>query len=220
MIEINNLYKTYNYRKNGAYEALHNISLKIDEGSLNAVIGRSGSGKSTLLHIIGCVDSFEKGSYKFKGKDISKFNDKKRAAFRSDNVGIVLQDFMLIEEYSVIENVMIPFYFSSKKINKMREKAMSALRLVGMDKLADKSVNKLSGGQKQRVAIARAIVNEPSLILADEPTGALDSKTAKEIMDVFHELHKSGRTIIIVTHDSQIARQCERAIEILDGKII
>lgn len=220
MIEINGLYKTYNYKKSSAFEALHNISLHIAKGSLNAVIGRSGSGKSTLLHILGCIDSFEKGSYKFNGSEISKFSEKKRASFRSNNVGIVLQDFSLIETYSVIENVMLPFYFSAKKSDDMRKKALSALESVGMEKLADKSVNKLSGGQKQRVAIARAVVNSPQLLLADEPTGSLDSATSEEIMDLFHKLHNSGITIVIVTHDLEIARQCERAIEILDGKII
>ena len=220
MIEINGLYKTYNYKKSSAFEALHNISLHIDKGSLNAVIGRSGSGKSTLLHILGCIDSFEKGSYKFNGSEISKLNEKKRALFRSDNVGIVLQDFSLIETYSVIENVVLPFYFSVKKKDDMRKKALFALESVGMDKLADKSVNKLSGGQKQRVAIARAIVNDPPLLLADEPTGALDSVTSSEIMELFHQLHQNGKTIIIVTHDFEIAKQCERIIEISDGKII
>lgn len=219
MIEINGLYKTYNYKKSSAFEALHNISLHIDKGSLNAVIGKSGSGKSTLLHILGCIDSFEKGSYKFNGNEISKLNEKKRALFRSDNVGIVLQDFSLIETYSVIENVMLPFYFSTKSKDDTRKKAFSALESVGMDKLADKSVNKLSGGQKQRVAIARAIVNNPILLLADEPTGALDSVTSSEIMKLFHQLHNNGITVIIVTHDSGIAEQCEKIIEISDGKI-
>ena len=132
----------------------------------------------------------------------------------------MLQDFSLIENYSVIENVMIPFYFSNKRSIKMKEKAALALKTVGMDALADKSVKKLSGGQKQRVAIARAIVNNPQLILADEPTGALDSVTSSEIMELFHQLHQKGKTIIIVTHDLEIANQCERKIEISDGKII
>ena len=220
MIEISGLFKTYNYKKSDAFEALHNIFLHIDKGSLNAVIGRSGSGKSTLLHILSCIDSFEKGSYKFNGSEISKFSEKKRASFRSDNVGIVLQDFSLIETYSVIENVMLPFYFSAKKTDNMRKKALSALKSVGMEKLADKSVNKLSGGQKQRAAIARAIVNSPQLLLADEPTGSLDSATSEEIMKLFHQLNNSGITIVIVTHDLEIARQCERIIEISDGKII
>ena len=220
MIKINNLYKTYNYKKSGEFEALHNISLEIEENSLCAIVGKSGSGKSTLLHILGCIDSFEKGSYKFNGSEISKLSEKKRASFRSENVGIVLQDFSLIETYSVIENVMIPFYFSAKKQNNMRKKALSALESVGMGELSDKSVNKLSGGQKQRVAIARAIANNPPLILADEPTGALDSATSDEIINLFHELHETGKTVIIVTHDIEISNQCERIIEISDGKII
>ena len=220
MIKINNLYKTYNYKKSGEFEALHNISLEIEENSLCAIVGKSGSGKSTLLHILGCIDSFEKGSYKFNGSEISKLSEKKRASFRSENVGIVLQDFSLIETYSVIENVMIPFYFSAKKQDNIRKKALSALESVGMGELSDKSVNKLSGGQKQRVAIARAIANNPPLILADEPTGALDSATSDEIINLFHELHETGKTVIIVTHDIEIANQCERIIEISDGKII
>lgn len=206
--------------KNGAFKALNNVSLEIEKGSLNAIIGKSGSGKSTLLHIIGCIDSFEKGTYIFNNDDVSNFNDRQRASFRSDKVGIVLQDFSLIENYSVIENVMIPFYFSNKGSIKMKEKAALALKTVGMDALADKSVKKLFGGQKQRVAIARAIVNNPQLILADEPTGTLDSVTSSEIMELFHQLHQKGKTIIIVTHDLEIANQCERKIKISDGKII
>lgn len=220
MIEINGLYKTYNYKKSDAFEALHNISLNIKSGSLNAIIGKSGSGKSTLLHILGCIDSFEKGYYKFNEKDISKFSDRQRAVFRSNNVGIVLQDFCLIETYSVIENVMLPFYFLNKRTSKIRDKAVSALKSVDMETLAEKSVNKLSGGQKQRVAIARAIVNNPPLLLADEPTGALDSVTSAEIIELFHQLHQNGKTIIIVTHDFEIAKQCERIIEISDGRIV
>lgn len=219
MIEISGLYKTYNYKKSGAFEALHDISLHIEKGSMNAIIGRSGSGKSTLLHIIGCIDSFEKGSYKFNGKETSQYNNKKRASFRSENVGIVLQDFALIDDYSCIENVMLPLDFANKKTDK-RELALNALKAVGMDSMAKKPVNKLSGGQKQRVAIARAIVNEPGIILADEPTGALDTRTAVEIMDVFHKLNKKGHTVIIVTHDLEIANQCDRIIEISDGRIL
>lgn len=222
MIEINGLYKTYNYKKSGAFEALHNISVSIEKGTMNAIIGRSGSGKSTLLHILGCIDTFEKGSYKFDGREISKYHEKERALFRSESVGIVLQDFSLIETYSVIENVLIPFYFTNKKINKkeMESKALSVLKSVGLNNLENKAVNKLSGGQKQRVAIARAIVNNPSVILADEPTGALDTKTAAEIMELFRKLNEKGHTVIIVTHDLEIAKQCDRIIEISDGKII
>lgn len=222
MIKINGLYKTYNYKKSDAFEALHNVSIEIAKGLMTAIIGKSGSGKSTLLHVIGCVDSFEKGSYKFNDKEIGKMNSRECSVFRNKNVGIVLQDFALIESYSVIENVMLPLYFSKAKFNKkkLKEKAMTALKSVGIDELAEKSVNKLSGGQKQRVAIARAIINNPELILADEPTGALDTKTSAEIMNVFHQLNENGHTIIIVTHDLGIAEQCSRIIEISDGQII
>ena len=221
MVKIKGLYKTYNYKKNDAFEALHNVTIEIEKGSMTAVIGKSGSGKSTLLHIIGCIDTFEKGSYKFMDKEISRMNSRQSSFFRNKNVGIVLQDFALIESYSVVENVMLPLYFSKGKFNKkkLREKAITALKTVGLDKLSEKSVHKLSGGQKQRVAIARAIVNNPSLILADEPTGALDTQTSAEIMDLFHKLNEKGHTVIIVTHDLDIANQCDSIIEISDGII-
>lgn len=222
MIEIKGLYKTFNYKKNGEYEALHNVHLNIEKGSLNAIVGRSGSGKTTLLNVLGCVDSFEKGSYKFNGEDVAKYNESQRAAFRNKNVGIVFQDFALIEMYSVLENVMIPFYFSKEKIKdkELKDKALKALEAVGMESMAKKAINKLSGGQKQRVAIARAIANDPLVILADEPTGALDSKTSSEIMELFCRLNSAGKTVIIVTHDLEIAKKCERIIEISDGRVV
>ena len=222
MIKIKGLYKTYNYKKNDAFEALHNITLEIEKGSMTAVIGKSGSGKSTLLHIIGCIDTFEKGSYKFMDKEISRMNSRQSSFFRNKNVGIVLQDFALIESYSVVENVMLPLYFSKGKFNKkkLREKAITALKAVGLDNLSEKSVNKLSGGQKQRVAIARAIVNNPSLILADEPTGNLDSKNGKEVMDLLTELNKEGTTIVMVTHSQKDAACAQRIVNLFDGQIV
>ena len=222
MIEINGLYKTYNYKKSGAFEALHDISVTIEDGTMNAIIGRSGSGKSTLLHILGCIDSFEKGSYKFNGKEIAEYSEKERALFRSENVGIVLQDFSLIETYSVLENVLTPFYFTNKTYSKkeMKSKALAVLKSVRLDKLENKSVNKLSGGQKQRVAIARAIVNNPSVILADEPTGNLDSKNGAEVMNLLTELNKEGTTIIMVTHSQHDASFAHRTVHLFDGSIV
>ena len=220
ILEIKDLCKTYivNKRQNNV---LKNVNFTVSEGEMVAVMGPSGSGKSTLLHIIGCIDTFEKGSYKFMDKEISRMNSRQSSFFRNKNVGIVLQDFALIESYSVVENVMLPLYFSKGKFNKkkLREKAITALKAVGLDNLSEKSVHKLSGGQKQRVAIARAIVNNPSLILADEPTGALDTQTSAEIMDLFHKLNEKGHTVIIVTHDLDIANQCDSIIEISDGII-
>lgn len=220
MLKIENLTKTYNYKKPNAFTALKDVSLEVADGEMLAIIGKSGAGKSTLLHIIGCIDKFEKGSYTIDGTDVHSLSDNKLAKIRNEKVGIVMQDFALIDEYSVIENVMIPLNFSKKKLGKPKELAMKALERVGIADLAKKPVSKLSGGQKQRVAIARAIVNDPSFILADEPTGALDTKTSSEIMELFTELNKSGKTVIIITHDLTVADKCKRKVEISDGRII
>lgn len=220
MLKIENLTKTYNYKKSNAFTALKDVSLEVEDGEMLAIIGKSGAGKSTLLHIIGCIDKFEKGSYIIDGTDVHSLSDNKLAKIRNEKVGIVMQDFALIDEYSVIENVMIPLNFSKKSLAKPKELAMKALERVGLANLAKKPVSKLSGGQKQRVAIARAIVNDPSFILADEPTGALDTKTSSEIMELFTELNKSGKTVIIITHDLTVADKCKRKVEISDGRII
>ncbi len=220
MLKIENLTKTYNYKKSNAFTALKDVSLEVADGEMLAIIGKSGAGKSTLLHIIGCIDKFEKGSYTIDGTDVHSLSDNKLAKIRNEKVGIVMQDFALIDEYSVIENVMIPLNFSKKKLGKPKELAMKALERVGISDLAKKPVSKFSGGQKQRAAIARAIVNDPSFILADEPTGALDTKTSSEIMELFTELNKSGKTVIIITHDLTVADKCKRKVEISDGRII
>ena len=220
MIILQNIKKVYNTGKSNAFEALHDVSLEIADGEMTAVIGKSGAGKSTLLHILACIDSCENGDYRIDGESVSRLSERKAAQIRNEKIGIVMQDFALVEDFSALENVMLPLDFARKKKPNRKQLAMNALQSVGMGDYAKKPVNKLSGGQKQRVAIARAIVNEPSVILADEPTGALDSKTAAEIMNVFHELHKRGKTIIIVTHDMEVAKQCGRIIEISDGSII
>ena len=220
MIRLENVTKTYNKGKAGEFEALHNISLDIEKGELIAVVGKSGSGKSTLLHILGCVDRFEKGKYYLDDVDVSNISEKKAAIIRCNKVGIVLQDFILVDDNTVLQNVMLPFYFdSSVSLSKAKEKSLKALKQVGMSNYSNKVVGKLSGGQKQRVAIARAIVNSPSIILADEPTGSLDSQTASEILQLFLMLNSQGHTIIMVTHDIEIANQCKRIIEITDGRI-
>lgn len=220
MIEIKKLTKTYNYKKSNAFTALTDVSLTVDDGEMLAIIGKSGAGKSTLLHIIGCIDTFEKGEYTIDGVNVHKLSDKKLAQIRNEKVGIVMQDFALVEEYSVIENVKIPLYFAKHSKGNINTPALAALEKVGMKELAKKPVNKLSGGQKQRVAIARAIVNDPSFILADEPTGALDTKTSAEIMELFSALNKDGKTVIIITHDPGVAGACKRQIEISDGKLM
>lgn len=220
MVEIKNLTKTYNFKKSNAFTALTDVSLTVEDGEMLAIIGKSGAGKSTLLHIIGCIDTFEKGEYTIDGVDVHKLSDKKLANIRNEKVGIVMQDFALVEEYSVIENVKIPLYFAKYRKGSANAAALDALEKVGMRELAKKPVNKLSGGQKQRVAIARAIVNDPSFILADEPTGALDTKTSAEIMELFKSLNDEGKTVIIITHDPTVAESCKRKIEISDGKIV
>ena len=201
MLKIENLTKTYNYKKSNAFTALKDVSLEVEDGEMLAIIGKSGAGKSTLLHIIGCIDKFEKGSYIIDGTDVHSLSDNKLAKIRNEKVGIVMQDFALIDEYSVIENVMIPLNFSKKKLGKPKELAMKALERVGLANLAKKPVSKLSGGQKQRVAIARAIVNDPSFILADEPTGNLDVETGRHIVELLRDICRQGSAIIMTTHN-------------------
>ena len=220
MIELQSISKTYNPNKPNAFHALKDISLVVHDGEMIAVIGKSGAGKSTLLHILACIDSYEDGEYRIDGTLVKKLTERKLAQIRNEKIGMVMQDFALVEDFTAIENVMLPLDFAKRKKPNRKQLAMNALKSVGMDSMAKKPVNKLSGGQKQRVAIARAIVNQPSVILADEPTGALDSKTAQEIMEVFKELHHQGKTVIIVTHDMGVAEQCDRIIEIADGQIV
>ena len=221
MIEIKNLVKIYNKGKTNEFCALKGIDLSIEEGEMVAIIGKSGAGKSTLLHILAAIDSYDKGSYLVDGVSVGDLKEKDRARFRNQKIGIVMQDYPLIDEYTIEENVQIPLIFGKVKGNDVRrEKIMTALKNVGLDELAKKPVRQLSGGQKQRVAIARALVNNPAFLLADEPTGALDSKTSGEIMDVFEKLNQGGKTVIIVTHDMEVAARCGRVIEISDGEIV
>ena len=220
MIALNSIRKIYNAKKANEFEALHSVSLEIADSEMVAIIGKSGAGKSTLLHILACIDSYEDGEYRIDDTLVKRLSERKLAQIRNEKIGMVMQDFALVEDFTAFENVMLPLDFAKHKKPNRKQLAMDALKSVGMDSMAKKPVNKLSGGQKQRVAIARAIVNQPSVILADEPTGALDSKTAAEIMSVFKELHQQGKTVIIVTHDMGVAEQCDRIIEIADGQII
>lgn len=219
MITIKDLTKIYNPKKPNEFEALHGISLEINDTELVAITGRSGAGKSTLLHILACIDDYQSGEYRLDGTLVKNLSDRQYAKIRNKKIGMVMQDFALVEDMTALENVMIPLDFAKVKATAKKEKAFGALRAVGIEGLAKKPCNKLSGGQKQRVAIARAIVNEPAMILADEPTGALDSKTSAEIMELFKALNEQGRTVIIVTHDACVAGQCGRVIEISDGRI-
>lgn len=220
MIRLNKISKIYNKGKSNAFQALTDINIEIADGELVAIIGTSGAGKSTLLHILACIDSYESGEYYIDDTLVKNYSEKKLAQIRNKKIGMVMQDFALVDDFSALQNVMLPLDFSKSKVSEKKEKCLKALQAVGMEKFAHHQSNKLSGGQKQRVAIARAIVNEPSIILADEPTGALDSKTSVEIMELFKSLNAAGRTVIIVTHDMKIAQQCKRVIRIEDGKIV
>ena len=219
MIELKNIRKKYGMQDNAFY-ALKNINIEIEDGSFIAIMGRSGAGKSTLLQIIGCLDVFDKGEYILDNYKIQEMHDSQLAKIRNDKIGFVFQDFSLLNQQSVLFNVMLPMYFNKTPYKQMKERAMHSLEVVGLLDHAKKKAHQLSGGQRQRVAIARAIVNSPSIILADEPTGALDSETSKHIMDLFQRLNEIGLTIIVVTHDQAVADYCSRIITINDGKII
>ena len=218
MIEIKNLNKIYLKGKKNMVHALNNINLKIDDRETVAIIGESGAGKSTLLHIMSCIDNFD-GEYYLDNIDINKLSESKKSKLRSSKIGIVLQDFALIDDFTVFENVMTPLYFN-KTIKDKKGSVMRALKKTGIVSLKAKKVSQLSGGQKQRVAISRALVTSPEYIFADEPTGSLDSKTSEEIVKMLFDLNRNGITIVIVTHNLEIANQCHHIIEIKDGNII
>ena len=217
ILKLNGIGKIYNKGKQNACEALKGVDFSIERGDLIAVVGESGSGKSTLLHILGCLDEPTSGEMIFDGKKVNFRSSKKLADYRNKKIGFVLQDFGLILNETALENVCVPLLFSNTSIAKMKKQARNSLDLMGIGKLSSKRVNQLSGGQKQRVAIARALVNKPDIILADEPTGALDSKTSAEIVDVLLQLNSNGKTVIIVTHDPKIAKLCRRIVTISDG---
>lgn len=221
MIELSGINKYYKYNKKKNYHALKDIDLKIEDGEFVAIIGRSGAGKTTLLNIIGLLDNYDSGKYLIDGQNTQGMNDTKLSKLRNKKIGFVLQDYALIENKSVMINVMLPLFFNKKySFSEMQKVSIKVLEKLEIEDQSQKKVNQLSGGQKQRVAIARAIVNDPSFILADEPTGALDTKTSAEIMDLFKSLNAEGKTVIIITHDPTVAEACKRKIEISDGKLI
>lgn len=216
IITIKKIVKSYGMGE-GIVHALDGVNLEIAAGELVAVVGASGSGKSTLLHMIGGMDSPTAGSVFFNGKDISKYSKKQKAKYRCENVGIVFQNFKLIEELNVRENIIMPVLIARKKVDEDYYNAL--VEMLGLSERQSHLPSELSGGQKQRVAIARALINKSELLLADEPTGNLDKKNSEEIMQIFLGIHKKGKTIVLVTHDREIAEQCQRQIEMSDGKI-
>lgn len=224
MVVLENVKKIYNKNKANEFEALHGVSMKIEDGEMVAIVGKSGAGKSTLLHILACIDTYEEGEYSLDTVFVKDLSEKQLAQVRNEKIGMVMQDYALVEDFSAMENVMLPLDFAVGKMRKSKadrkKLALEALEAVDMADLADKTVAQMSGGQKQRVAIARAIVNKPSMVLADEPTGALDSVNADAIMGVFQKLNEQGQTVILVTHDRDLAERCDRVIEIYDGRLI
>ncbi len=218
MIEIENITKVYQMGETEV-RALNGVSLKIDDGEWTAITGPSGSGKSTLMAILGCLDTPTSGVYRLDGTDVARMRDDQLAAVRNKKIGFVFQQFNLLARTSALENVELPLLYSG--LNHRRDKAKAALEAVGLADRMRHHPNELSGGQQQRVAIARALVTEPSILLADEPTGNLDSKTSKEIMELFGELHHTrGITVIFVTHDPTIAANAQRVIHIMDGVVV
>lgn len=219
MLTLNNIQKSY-WQGGKELQVLKDISLQINEGELVAIMGPSGSGKSTLMNIIGCLDTATSGDYIVEGTDVKTLADNSLADFRNAKIGFVFQNFNLMPKLTVSQNVEMPLTY--KKVNKKerRKRALDMLQLVGLEDRSDFKPMELSGGQKQRVAIARALVTNPSFVLGDEPTGALDTKTSSQIMDLFKEFHQAGKTIILITHEPEIAALCQRTITLRDGQII
>lgn len=219
IIELKDVTKIYSTKDTPEIIALNKANLTVEEGEFLSVCGVSGSGKSTLLHLIGCLDKPTEGTVSVKGSVTTQMNEKELARMRNGTVSIVLQDFGLIPSRTVYDNLVVPFFFSSNRKG-MNDKIKSALEFTGIADLNQRPVTKLSGGQKQRVAIARAIVNDNPILLADEPTGQLDTQTKKQIMELFHKLNEKGKTIIMVTHDIDMAKETSRIVKIADGSIM
>ena len=218
MIHLNDISKMY-LVGDEEVRALDHASMHIAQGEFVSIIGPSGSGKSTLMNIIGCLDIADAGLYMLDGIPIEDYSENELASIRNQKIGFVFQSFNLIQKLTAEENIELPLIYQGVKREERKARVQEAIERVGLEKRAKHLPTELSGGQQQRVAIARAIVTKPSLILADEPTGNLDSKTGEEIMEIFHELHQQGNTIVLITHDEDVAKQASRSIHILDGKV-
>jgi len=219
MIRIENLHKSYPMG-NRSLHVLKGLNFTVEEGELVAIMGSSGSGKSTLLNILGMLDNYDEGSYTLGDVLIKKMDETKAAKYRNKFLGFVFQSFNLINYKNALENVVLPLYYQGVSRKEREEKALKYLNDVGLKEWANHLPTELSGGQKQRVAIARAMVSEPKVLLADEPTGALDSKTSKEVMDLIQKINKAGKTILVVTHEEDIAQMCSRIVRLKDGVIV
>lgn len=221
VIEMSNIIKRYYIGQPNELQILNGMNITVHEGEFVAIVGASGSGKSTLMNIIGALDRPTEGTYHLNGTDVSRLNDKQLSQIRNKEIGFVFQTFNLISKSNALKNVELPMLYAGKSRKERRQRALELLKLVEMSDRASHKPNELSGGQKQRVAIARAMANDPSIILADEPTGALDSKTGHLVMDIFHKLHKEeGKTIVLITHSPELAAETDRIITISDGNIV
>lgn len=218
LIHIENMKKIYNPGENEV-RALDGIDLDIEKGDLVAIVGYSGSGKSTLMNMLGCLDTPTSGKYVLDGQDVASMTDNQLADVRNKEIGFIFQGFNLISNLDAVGNVELPLVYRGVSKNERKQLAMEALKSVGLEDRMKHKPNEMSGGQQQRVAVARAVAAKPPIILADEPTGNLDTKSTQEIMEILKELHRSGRTVIIITHDEEIASQAHRVIRILDGRI-
>ncbi len=219
MVHLNDIHKYY-YNGSQPLHVLKGIDLNIKEGELLSIMGSSGSGKSTLLNILGILDNYDQGSYRLGDVLIKDLDEKKAALFRNQFIGFVFQSFNLISFKTALENVALPLYYQKVNRKERNKIALEYLEKLGLKDRADHLPNELSGGQKQRVAIARALISNPKIILADEPTGALDSQTSEEVMEIFKEINQKGKTVIIVTHEEEIAAQTSRIIRLKDGLVV
>ena len=220
LIDIRDLYKIYNEGKESEVRALDGVSLQIDRGEFVAIVGQSGSGKSTMMNVLGCLDIPTYGEYFLEGTDIGSLSDKELARIRNREIGFIFQGYNLIQELDALENVTLPLIYRGVSVFDREDMAMAALAKVGMDGRAHHRPSEMSGGQQQRVAIARAIATSPPIIMADEPTGALDSKTGKHVLEILRDLYRGGTTILLITHDDGIAATARRVVRLSDGKII
>ncbi|PLZ96782.1 ABC transporter [Fischerella thermalis CCMEE 5268] len=219
IIRLENIFKIYGSGETEV-KALNNVNLVIHEGEYCAIMGPSGSGKSTAMNIIGCLDRPTSGHYYLDNLDVAQMDDTELAHIRNKKIGFVFQQFHLLPQLTALENVMLPMVYASVDSRERRDRAAEALKRVGLEKRINNKPNQLSGGQQQRVAIARAIVNRPVLLLADEPTGALDSRTTQEVLDIFTELNTTGITVVMVTHELDVARQTQRIVWFRDGQVV
>ncbi len=219
LVKITNIDKIYVINEELSFQALKKVSLSINKGEFVAITGPSGSGKSTLMHILGLLDKPTSGSYELDGQNVARLDERTLAKIRNKKIGFVFQQFNLLQRTSVLDNVALPLIYAGVSEQERRERAKKVLEQVGLLEKLQNRPNQLSGGQQQRVAIARALITEPSLILADEPTGNLDTKTGIQIMKIFEDLNKAGKTIILITHELDIAKQAKRIIHVRDGEV-